>query len=81
MRMLISNILQFIFATGASNKLCGVLLNPSARAMEPVRASFAASMQGLYPGGGAWQGQSAAGVYAAGYGLEPSSSGHALRAL
>lgn len=38
-------------------------------------ASFAAaaSMQGLYPGGGGMAGQSAAGVYAAGYGLEPSS--------
>lgn len=30
-------------------------------------------MQGLYPGGGGMAGQSAAGVYAAGYGLEPSS--------
>ncbi|KAL1778885.1 homeobox protein Hox-B2 [Sigmodon hispidus] len=36
-------------------------------------APFSASVQGLYPGGGGMAGQSAAGVYAAGYGLEPSS--------
>lgn len=36
-------------------------------------APFSASVQGLYPGGGGMAAQSAAGVYAAGYGLEPSS--------
>ncbi|XP_029340040.1 homeobox protein Hox-B7 isoform X1 [Mus caroli] len=36
-------------------------------------APFSASVQGLYSGGGAMAGQSAAGVYATGYGLEPSS--------
>lgn len=36
-------------------------------------ASLAAPVQGLYPGGGGMAGPSAAGVYAAGYGLEPGS--------
>lgn len=36
-------------------------------------APFSASVQGLYSGGGGMAGQSAAGVYEAGYGLEPSS--------
>ncbi|XP_044540633.1 homeobox protein Hox-B7 [Gracilinanus agilis] len=36
-------------------------------------ASFAASMPGLYPNGGGMAGQSAAGVYTAGYGLEAGS--------
>lgn len=36
-------------------------------------APFAASVQGLYPGGGGMAGPAAAGVYAAGYGLEPGS--------
>uniref|UniRef100_A0A3Q2LL86 Homeobox B8 n=1 Tax=Equus caballus TaxID=9796 RepID=A0A3Q2LL86_HORSE len=65
-----------VFATGAfpEQTSCAFASNPQRPGYGAGSgASFAASMQGLYPGGGGMAGQSAAGVYAAGYGLEPSS--------
>lgn len=65
-----------VFATGAfpEQTSCAFASNPPRPGYGAGSgASFAASMQGLYPGGGGMAGQSAAGVYAAGYGLEPSS--------
>lgn len=65
-----------VFATGAfpEQTSCAFASNPQRPGYGAgSSASFSASMQGLYPGGGGMAGQSAAGVYAAGYGLEPSS--------
>lgn len=65
-----------VFATGAfpEQTSCAFASNPQRPGYGAgSSASFAASMQGLYPGGGGMAGQSAAGVYAAGYGLEPGS--------
>lgn len=65
-----------VFATGAfpEQTSCAFASNPQRPGYGAGSgASFAASMQGLYPGGGGMAGQSTAGVYAAGYGLEPSS--------
>lgn len=65
-----------VFATGAfpEQTSCAFASNPQRPGYGAGSgAGFAASVQGLYPGGGGMAGQSAAGVYAAGYGLEPSS--------
>lgn len=65
-----------VFATGAfpEQTSCAFASNPPRPGYGAGSgASFAASVPGLYPGGGGMAGQGAAGVYAAGYGLEPGS--------
>lgn len=66
-----------VFATGAfpEQTSCAFAANPPRPGYGAGSgASFAAAVPGLYPGGGGLAGQpGAAGVYAAGYGLEPGS--------
>uniref|UniRef100_A0A8C9IDW3 Homeobox protein Hox-B7 n=1 Tax=Piliocolobus tephrosceles TaxID=591936 RepID=A0A8C9IDW3_9PRIM len=66
---------RFSLPEPSPNKLLVRLLpTPSARAMERVRAlPSLPRCRACTPAGGGMAGQSAAGVYAAGYGLEPSS--------